>query len=540
MEQPKVTPSKPELAKPDLVKPDSVRGVAGKPPGPSGEGEASASGEYDALADLFLAGDSGTPGLKLVGAETHARPGVTTLSVPSVVASGGASPGVTPTPATIVESKPSRLRIEGLILGHLPVLAAAWVGQYARQIASQRQETVALVRVQSGQLFLDLIGSGVAARREEFERASAGAWSLEDAARFAARSATTWLVRVEEPSEPELIDSGVVGEVTVLTGADDAALVASYRAMKFLANRENEANALSDGEAGGDAFGEGLGEVGGEARPGSYTLRVVVMGSTTEKAGEASVKLKKTARAFLGREIEVQAGSARLAPAPTLTVFRGDSPAVSRIGEVIRGASAELRIEGGVSVPVPAASVGHAGGKSGAKRGVPELVAAAFGGPAGVGLGVSLGAGSAAGSAPVAKSAPVGPGDLELAKHLPGLVGLKARCPFAPKVQLAADASGALHLLAYVADSRELADEAVGQTVAKLVSVAGWAFDHLELLRLASPGVTLSGESEKTALHLLTDQPRNVRRLLDSGVQLHLLAAVNVGGETAWVCRELN
>ncbi len=506
MEQPKVTQGKT---------------VPARTTGAVGEGDTAPPGEYDALADLFLAGDTGMPGLKLVGAETHLRPGVTTLTAAGVCGSA------TPAPVTIVESKPARLRIEGLILGHLPVLAAAWVGQYARQIAAQRQETVALVRVQSGQLFLDLIGAGVAARREEFERASAGVWSLEDAARFAARSATTWLLRVEEPSEPELIDSGAVGEVTVLTGADDAALVASYRAMKFLANRENEANALGDG---GESFSvEGAGEI----RPAAYTLRVVVMGSTPEKAGEASVKLKKTAQAFLGRDIEVQAGSARLAPAPTLTVFRGESPAVSRIGEVIRGACSTAGSGGDVpgvaGVSVPASRMSSTTTNSApAKRGVPELVAAAFGASGGVR------------DVAVPRANPGGPADSELAKHLPGLVGLKARCPFAPKVQLAADESGALHLLAYVADSRELADEAVGQTVAKLVSVAGWAFDHLELLRLASPGVTLSGDSEKTALHLLTDQPRNVRRLLDSGVQLHLLAAVNVGGETAWVCRELN
>src|SRR4051812_49587561 len=65
---------------------------------------------YDALTDLFLSEVAAAPpahlGAKLPQAE------------------GG--------PRTAALSEPCPVRIEGLILGHLPVLASAWVQQYAR------------------------------------------------------------------------------------------------------------------------------------------------------------------------------------------------------------------------------------------------------------------------------------------------------------------------------------------------------------------------------------------------------------------------
>ena len=70
--------------------------------------------------------------------------------------------------------------------------------------------------------------------------------------------------------------------------------------------------------------------------------------------------------------------------------------------------------------------------------------------------------------------------------------------------------------------------------------MAGWVSDHLALLRLAVPAARLSPEGAETTLHLFTDEPKGVRRLLDSGVRLHFLASLEADGRTAWVCRELN
>jgi hypothetical protein len=79
-----------------------------------------------------------------------------------------------------------------------------------------------------------------------------------------------------------------------------------------------------------------------------------------------------------------------------------------------------------------------------------------------------------------------------------------------------------------------------GDVVARLVSTNGWLADHLPLIKLALPHTKLAESSEEVTLHLFTDQPKMVKRLLDSGVRIHLLASVQVGGALAWVCRELN
>jgi hypothetical protein len=72
------------------------------------------------------------------------------------------------------------------------------------------------------------------------------------------------------------------------------------------------------------------------------------------------------------------------------------------------------------------------------------------------------------------------------------------------------------------------------------VSATGWLNDHLTLIRLALPTLRLPDTTDNVVLHLFVDEPKAVRRLLDSGVRIHLLASVQVGGTVAWVCRDLN
>jgi len=50
----------------------------------------------------------------------------------------------------------------------------------------------------------------------------------------------------------------------------------------------------------------------------------------------------------------------------------------------------------------------------------------------------------------------------------------------------------------------------------------------------------LKSNHMKQLLHLLTDDPRAVRRLGDADVRLHLLARVDIAGHAGWYCTELN
>src|SRR5262245_24872884 len=83
---------------------------------------------FDALADLFLGGEQ-HEGRSTAGSLTVSRAAPTLRLVPDISQGKPASPA--PESTGRAQSRQS-VRIEGLILGHLPVLAAAWVMQYAR------------------------------------------------------------------------------------------------------------------------------------------------------------------------------------------------------------------------------------------------------------------------------------------------------------------------------------------------------------------------------------------------------------------------
>jgi hypothetical protein len=114
-----------------------------------------------------------------------------------------------------------------------------------------------------------------------------------------------------------------------------------------------------------------------------------------------------------------------------------------------------------------------------------------------------------------------------LVGHVPGLSPLSARCPYAQTVEMGTDDAGSLHLLAR--HSAGAPDAALSD----LLAAGAWARAHAQLLglRLGTHGPTL---------HVFTDEPARVRRLLDTDVRVHLLASVGVHGTTAWVCRALN
>lgn len=136
-----------------------------------------------------------------------------------------------------------------------------------------------------------------------------------------------------------------------------------------------------------------------------------------------------------------------------------------------------------------------------------------------------------------------------LSRHLPGVTPVLATCPYAEGVELAVDPAGALHLMASV-KTRE--GGSLSDAISRLIAVSGWAIDHAallnELIRLGrglttpafSKTVMPAADGPATRLHLFTDDPRPARRLLDSGVQFHLLSSVRVGSETIWLCSELN
>lgn len=304
--------------------------------------------EYDALADLFLDDERHDP-------------------IPF--------PQEPPSPLLATERV-----IEGLIVGHLPVLASAWVSQYARHRNRELGCPIALMRLRAGRASIDLFGVDDADSADSFE----------DAVRLADQVDAAWILRVDEPDEPRLADADI-DDLTLLTGADQAAIVASYRVIKRLA-----------------------GEV--EPEDGPAHVRLAAMGSDERGAATIGEKVKRAATTFLGCEIEVAGVVSRIEPGRACTIF--DAPmdlSVDRVVDAIRAVAIapardeDIIVGASVDEPAPAEQ--------------PEPLAA-----------------------------PAHP-TTTLASHVNGLHALPTTCPYAEGVELARDDAGRLHLLSSAAPS---------------------------------------------------------------------------------------
>ncbi|HEX2839379.1 MAG TPA: hypothetical protein VHN77_14775 [Phycisphaerales bacterium] len=427
--------------------------------------------DYDALTDLFLS--DGGPAvkprpvatLKLTGNGEHCQS-------PSLGAEAT---------QTAARSRANReLVIEGLILGHLPVLGAAWVAQYAKHLAESTHEPIALVRLQGGQISIDVVtgrGTGDRVSGIDSERET-----LDDALAAARMLASRWLVRVDDTSEPDLLALEGLAAVTLLTGADDAAIVSSYRTMKGLCSLTKE----------------------GESHAPAFNL--AIMGAADDKAAAAEAKIRRAAMTFLGRDVDATARVAKIGAGSATPVFRGEwTGGLSDALSAIRSAS-----------PVePTAQPTHA-----APLAAPRPVMQAVPSSSLVEPKATIAPSPMSGVQTAAPHSETAPG-------LPdGLTPLDCTCPSVPSVRLAQAADGSLHLIALSGSDG----------VRDLLAAASWAAEHAKLLSLAFPGVAMSAVQSGPTLHLLTTDARTARPLLDTAVRVHL--AVEFGGTT--VLRPLN
>jgi hypothetical protein len=69
--------------------------------------------------------------------------------------------------------------------------------------------------------------------------------------------------------------------------------------------------------------------------------------------------------------------------------------------------------------------------------------------------------------------------------------------------------------------------------------VEAWTKSHRELIALACPQHAIN-HSHKTVSHVFTPEPASLADLHGSGLRLHVLAPVNVNGQTAWYAAALN
>jgi hypothetical protein len=125
-----------------------------------------------------------------------------------------------------------------------------------------------------------------------------------------------------------------------------------------------------------------------------------------------------------------------------------------------------------------------------------------------------------------------------LALLLPGLRPVSIRCPYAEGIEFAVDRAGTVHLLSRIEDGA--AEE---RALSELLVAGAWADAHASMLASSlgqSAALAASGLGAQAELHLFTDRPKASRRLLETSVNVHLLARVEIAGQSGWYCTDLN
>jgi len=213
------------------------------------------------------------------------------------------------------------IRVEAVLIGHLPGASGSWASQYAEHVAEQRGPAV-MLHFEQGGLIVDVyridqaadnnykFPTGAAAESAEPEPSPAdddlppGASLTELLEHLAAGGdLATWLVRPPQPTGE--IGRRIVQAIdrwTLISGCDDAAVVAGYRLLKGLRTHDE-----SDRRVG-----------------------LMIMGAEGPPAELAAAKLRRTLDEFLETPAEAVGYRPRMTPLHrrTLAEFEGDVAAL--------------------------------------------------------------------------------------------------------------------------------------------------------------------------------------------------------------------
>ncbi|MDX2148351.1 MAG: hypothetical protein SFZ23_12590 [Planctomycetota bacterium] len=459
------------------------------------------------------------------------------------------------------------LVIEALVQGHLPAMAAAWVGQYAKELADALT-SVALIRVRAEGLSLEVFG-----REAITQLGESRPRTLADAVWQAMTVTSRWLIQVDEAREAEFIQAPGLSAITVLSGVDEPALIACYRAVKAISGAIRESRSAP-------------------------ALRVAFVGGSIERTLEATQTLDRTSRTFLAVEVPVAATINRITPGAALTLYRGPAPtAGARLADLVSGLACagvlstkspqrsserfasgeanpgEISRNGRKTLtrgkPAPARSTARANAADDSEA--PETPEApesaetrsinrdAF---EDRGLSGQARGGTVSALSPASGHATTdAPASIHLGELIDGLVPVRMRCPYVPEAQFAMDASGRMHVLLSASDTSAAGgvssahvasgssvwgssdyQTGVGRATEKLLAASAWTLAHAELLQAAGVPVRFEPGS-KPVLHVLTEDARAVRALLDTEFRLHLLVRVgsrSAGSAGEWVAKALN
>ncbi|MBI1369093.1 MAG: hypothetical protein GC162_10620 [Planctomycetes bacterium] len=463
--------------------------------------------------------------------------------------------------------------VDAILVGHLPGYASPWVSQYVSHLA-QQYEGAALLRISEDEIEYEMFDAEPPPESGPAESMSSNAASsramevattdeLVEMLHDSASSVGAFVILFDEPSKsPQKTRLMGLRSWTILTGADDAAIVAAYRMIKSL---------LSDAERGKN-----------EVLP---HLRVMFMGCDDPTARAAAFRLNRAVGELLDAPVEIAGVRKRMAPVRRRRVGRFAIADESRLWLDLGEMFAEASLPEPVALPdevalatEPIAPKAKPAGMHASLEDADATTAPVFSlepkiqtpieprRPAAAAPVVespkaeaplveprvteetpepridrsddsALRSGFAKQGAPDSKDAsrtsapaptpaPAFDAD-DLTIYVPSTVNIAARCPRHPQVQIALGDDGRLHMM--MRTQKMPTDEAIRT----LLATRAWLAEHQQLVALTCHDRKVDAASPAVA-HFFTDEPRTAAEFVYAAppqqrpFKLHLLKAVEV------------
>ncbi|MEX2672179.1 MAG: hypothetical protein WD294_08735 [Phycisphaeraceae bacterium] len=407
-----------------------------------------------------------------------------------------ASPNAT---ATAVP-QPHSPAVEAVMLGHLPGFASPWITQYAHILTQREQGDVAIAHVDDDEdaqpgVRLEMVQLGD--QTDPPPPLKLHAETLEQAIAAIVPEVSTVLVVVTDPERPRIrrwLEH--VSCWTLISGADETAIVGAYRLLKAL--RQSPFAASVD----------------------PPRVQLALMGSDDEVAAAAVARLARATAKHLDITPTLAASRKRLEPARRHPIWQVDQleDALPRLLQALEQATpspAPINYNGN-GTAAPSTSNGHAAPTTDPPTEAP----------------------------PKPPRAEATQADARKDEETAGMstylennaIALAARCPRCASVELAVDAAGQLHLMRVVNDATP-ADAALRE----LIETRAWAVEHAAVLALTLPNRTLN-PALQPRLHLFSAEPAPLlERLAHAShpaqqlLALHLLKPVELAGQITHV-----
>ncbi|MDP7008381.1 MAG: hypothetical protein QGI78_02315 [Phycisphaerales bacterium] len=285
-------------------------------------------------------------------------------------------------------------QVDLLLLGHLPVQGGLWLVPYAWR--ESEGGVGALLRMHKETVDLAIVG--------DVDLDISNCNSIEEAFELVAKVVTNWMVQPSSDADSTSLLHCDADRITLLSGADQAAVVGAYRLLKGLVVASNQ----------------------NEVTP---RLNLVIVGTEEKAANDAANRITQTAHHQLGVQLEVghplaAMGSAcRVASQANFPRTSGVVDILSRIRVATQrvGSAHDTELNSIPDTPRPTLEL---------EEPVIEI--------------------------------PTEDSRYEIEKktlvsYVDGLIGIQPRCPEHEEVELAVDTMGRLHVLADAEDFRDVA-----------------------------------------------------------------------------------